>query len=71
MITINALETDLSRDDCSRLYSKFGYLYPEGQREISCCTDFEQVCMVVKNYPVLSGILGALVTGGEKLLEKV
>lgn len=70
MITINALETDLSRDDCSRLYSKFGYLYPEGQREISCCTDFEQVCMVVKNYPVLSGISGALVTGGEKLLEK-
>lgn len=70
MITINALETDLSRDDCSRLYSKFGYLYPEGLREISCCTDFEQVCMVVKNYPVLSGISGALVTGGEKLLEK-
>lgn len=71
MITINSLETDLSRDDCRKLFSNFGYLFPGGQRELCCCADFEQVCTVVKNYPALAGILEALVTGGEKLLEKV
>ena len=42
-ITINSLDTELSRDDRRRLFSDFGSLYPSGHMDLVACDDYEQV----------------------------
>jgi len=46
-ITINSIGTELSRDDRQKLFSDFGHMHPEGQRDLALCRDFEQVVSVI------------------------
>jgi|ERR1712216_501705 len=48
-ITINSIGTELSRDDRQKLFSDFGHMHPEGQRDLALCRDFEQVVSVIVN----------------------
>merc|ERR1711934_755949 len=48
-ITINSIGTELSRDDRRKLFSDFGHMHPEGQRDLALCSDFEQVISVIVN----------------------
>mmetsp|Transcript_6761 Transcript_6761/g.20207 ORF Transcript_6761/g.20207 Transcript_6761/m.20207 type:complete len:246 (+) Transcript_6761:417-1154(+) len=56
-ITINSIGTELSRDDRRRLFSDFGHLHPEGQRDLAICSDFEQVISVIVNNSIYPNIL--------------
>ena len=48
-ITINSIGTELSRDDRQKLFSDFGHMHPEGQRDLALCRDLEQVVSVIVN----------------------
>ena len=48
---------DRSRDDRRRLFSDFGHLHPEGQRDLAICSDFEQVISVIVNNSIYPNIL--------------
>lgn len=56
-ITINSIGTELSRDDRRRLFSDFGHLHPEGQRDLAICSDFEQVMSVIVNNSIYPNIM--------------
>ncbi len=63
-ITINSLDTELSRDDRRRLFSDFGQLYPSGHLDLVACDDFEQVRAVMDASPAFAEIRGKLGGGG-------
>lgn len=70
-ITINSLDTELSRDDRRRLFSDFGALAPSGHLDLVACDDFDQVRAVMDNTPgVLSSIASRLSASSDQLLEK-
>jgi V-type H+-transporting ATPase subunit d len=70
-ITINSLDTELSRDDRRRLFSDFGALYPVGHADLVACDDFEQVKAVMDNTPGLYAVTSKIQPGNnDTLLEK-
>jgi len=69
-ITINSLDTELSRDDRRRLFSEFGALYPSGHLDLMACDDYEQVRAVMDNTPSLSTISSKLTLSTDQILEK-
>lgn len=69
-ITINSLDTELSRDDRRRLFSEFGTLYPSGHLDLVACDDFDQVRAVMDNSPSFSEISAKLSSSSDQLLEK-
>ena len=70
-ITINSIGTELSRDDCRKLFSNFGSLYPQGHRDLASCNDFEQVISFLVDNSVFPSISHKLVGEGETALDKV
>lgn len=48
-ITINSLDTELSKDDRARLYPTFGLLYPEGISRLSKADTIEAVAAACNN----------------------
>lgn len=70
-ITINSLDTELSRDDRRRLFSEFGSLYPTGHLDLVACDDYEQVRAVMDNTPSFATISSKLSTSSDQILEKV
>ncbi|KAJ3087826.1 H(+)-transporting V0 sector ATPase subunit d [Quaeritorhiza haematococci] len=49
-ITINSLNTELSKDDRARLFPTIGKLYPDGVGKLARADDVDQVRMVVEQY---------------------
>ncbi|CAN6832669.1 unnamed protein product [Brassica oleracea] len=43
-ITINSIDTELTREDRKKLYSNFGLIYPYGHEELAICEDIDQAC---------------------------
>ena len=70
-ITINSLDTELSRDDRRRLFSEFGTLYPSGHLDLVARDDYEQVRAVMDNSPSFSAISSKLSSSTDQILEKV
>jgi V-type H+-transporting ATPase subunit d len=70
-ITINSLDTELSRDDRRRLFSEFGTLYPSGHLDLVACDDYEQVRAVMDNSPSFATISSKLSVSADQILEKV
>ncbi|TPX71449.1 hypothetical protein SpCBS45565_g01030 [Spizellomyces sp. 'palustris'] len=50
-ITINSLNTELSKDDRAKLFPTCGKLYPEGTYKLARADDVDQVRLAVENYP--------------------
>ena len=69
-ITINSLDTELSRDDRRRLFSEFGSLYPSGHMDLVACDDYDQVRAVMDNNPAFATISSKLSSSGDHILEK-
>mmetsp|Transcript_4511 Transcript_4511/g.11054 ORF Transcript_4511/g.11054 Transcript_4511/m.11054 type:complete len:272 (-) Transcript_4511:3181-3996(-) len=70
-ITINSLDTELSRDDRRRLFSEFGTLFPSGHLDLVACDDYEQVRAVMDNSPSFSAIFSKLSSSSDQILEKL
>merc|ERR1712072_740771 len=51
-ITLNSLDTELTKDDRAKLYPNLGALYPEGVLRLRRCDDREQVKSVIESFPV-------------------
>ena len=57
-ITLNSVNTELSKDDRVKLFPTIGALYPDGIVKLARVDDPEQVKMVVESYGVnLTGLL--------------
>jgi len=69
-ITVNSLETELSRDDRKRLFNAFGALHPAGHLDLVACDDFDQVRAVMDSTPALSPIASKIIASSDQLLEK-
>lgn len=42
-ITLNSINTEVSRDEKRKLYSDLGLLYPQGHQELAMAEDFDQI----------------------------
>ncbi|KAK1570927.1 hypothetical protein Q3G72_009145 [Acer saccharum] len=69
-ITINSIGTELTRDDCRKLYSNFGLLFPYGHEELAVCEDIDQVRAVMEKYPPYQSIFSKLSYGESQMLDK-
>ena len=56
-ITQNSFETELSKDDRSKLYPSFGKLYPEGTRSLGQTSNVGELRKVVEGYGVRGAVL--------------
>ncbi|KAJ1555682.1 H(+)-transporting V0 sector ATPase subunit d [Cladochytrium tenue] len=67
-ITINSLNTELSKDDRIRLFPTTGRLFPDGVARLARADDIDQVRLAVDPYPEYKEFFD-LPTSGEKSLE--
>lgn len=51
-ITINSFNTELSKDDRSKLYPTIGKLFPDGVSRLARTDDPDQVRAIIETYPV-------------------
>lgn len=70
-ITINSFETELGKDDRTKLYPTIGLLFPEGIARLSKADDMDQVRAAIETYPPYRTLFSDSVTsnGHEKSLE--
>jgi len=71
-ITMNSFGTELSKDDRTKLYPTFGWLYPDGLTRLGRAEDAEQVRTAVDWFPQYRQLIQeAQGTVGERSLEDV
>ncbi|KAK0585886.1 hypothetical protein LWI29_035775 [Acer saccharum] len=66
----DSIGTELTRDDCRKLYSNFGLLFPYGHEELAVCEDIDQVRAVMEKYPPYQSIFSKLSYGESQMLDK-
>lgn len=45
-ITLNSINTEVSRDEKRKLYADLGLLYPQGHQELAMAEDFDQIKVI-------------------------
>mmetsp|Transcript_23022 Transcript_23022/g.59172 ORF Transcript_23022/g.59172 Transcript_23022/m.59172 type:complete len:363 (-) Transcript_23022:352-1440(-) len=68
-ITINAFDTELSRDDKVKLYPTIGHLHPEGTARLALATDLDGVRAALDPYADYRNVLAEQGLGEEKSVE--
>jgi len=69
IITVNSFDTELTKDDRSKLYPKCGKLFPEGLAMLGECEDYDQVRNVASYYPDYRKCFEGVDDAGDTTLE--
>lgn len=70
-ITLNSIDTELTRDDRRKLYSSFGELYPVGQAELAMAEDFAQIRSAMEKVPAYHTIFSKLAQDESQALDRI
>jgi V-type H+-transporting ATPase subunit d len=70
-ITINSLDTELSKEERRKLFCSFGELYLHGQSELAQCEDYDQVKAVAERYPGVGDIFKRMGYDEAQMLDKL
>lgn len=62
-ITLNALNSPLTKEARAKLFPQLGQLYPDGHAKLSRCDDVEQVKSVIDQYPTLRTLFDSVGSG--------
>ncbi|KAI9006938.1 V0 complex, c/d subunit of ATPase [Hyaloraphidium curvatum] len=68
-ITINSLNTELSKDDRAKLLPTTGIMYPEGIEKLAKADDIDQVKQVLDGYQEYRSFMDQNLGGAERSLE--
>ena len=69
-ITINSFNTDLSKDDRYKLYPKVGILFPDATQKLSRVDDYDQVKVIIDQYPLYKSFFDLSESDGQSLEDK-
>lgn len=70
-ITLNSINTEVSRDEKRKLYSDLGLLYPQGHQELAMAEDFDQIKVAMEKVPEYAPIFAKLGDGEGQMLDKL